>query len=963
MTITLSAAAKSGWAKSNRDTDEFLPLHQHMSDSAAVAAHLWDHWLPASTKSTIAQCFPQEESDARIAVVWLAAAHDCGKMSPAFAMQVESLAARMEREGLPMPRTTTRADRRQARHSIISHVALRRWLEDTFGWSRTSADTYAVVPGGHHGVPPSGGDLSFVDAHPELVGEDITWHNARVELLEHCAELSGASKRLEAWRTYPLSQQAQILVTATVILADWIASNTDLFPLSRNATDSQGSRTARAMELLELPGPWRAVTPPAPEMLFRERFDLPDGAEPFPVQLAAAELAGGLRGTGLMVIEAEMGSGKTEAALAATEVLAHRFGAGGVFVALPTMATSDAMYSRVHHWAKALPAEAGSDPLSIYLAHSKSRLNEEFTGLMRGAVGGVGIDESTDADIDAVPTQVVIAHQWLFGRKKGMLADVVIGTIDQILMSALMARHLALRHLALANKVVVIDEVHAADIFMGAYLETALEWLGAYSVPTILLSATLPAADRRRLVGAYTRGRAPRQETTRAKRTSRYDRRTEEVTPDPYRILDGDIGYPVITVLDANGPAVHPVRPSGRSSSAQVDLLADDDDALLQVLRAAAGEGGCVAIIRNTVARAQQTKLLLEQHFPGETTLLHSRFLAVDRHRIESQLRDRFGRNGTDRPHRHFIIGTQVLEQSLDVDFDFMITDLAPLDLILQRMGRLHRHARPPEDRPPQLQRPRCLVTGVDDWAATPIRAVGASRGIYGESALLRAAAVLTEHLRATSGTVDFPCDIAPLVQRAYSSDLNPPPGWEPRWDAAEAAAADRAADQLKRASDFRLSAPARKTGAWPVIGWVDRGVGEADDSGEGRAQVRDSEDGIEVVVVQQSAGQLRVLPWIEEVGGDLVDSGVAIPQRLARALATCTVRLPPRLTSPWRITSVLEALEANGIASWQSSEWLRGELVLVLDENLRASVAGDHLEYDRNLGLLLQTATEGGVE
>lgn len=963
MSITLGAAARSAWAKSNQDTDESLPLHQHMTDSAAAATHLWDHWLPESTKQVIAQCLPRGIEDARTAVVWLAAVHDCGKMSPAFAMQVELLAARMQRAGLPMPMSTTRAARRQARHSIISQVALGRWLTDSHGWDRPTANTYAVVPGGHHGVPPSGGDLSFVETHPELIGEDPAWHHARLELLDHCAELSGATYRLDDWRAHPLSQQAQVLVTGVVILADWIASNTDLFPLSQDGTASQPERTARAVAMLELPGPWRAVAPPAPETLFRERFDLPNGAEPFPVQSAAIEFAHSMNGPGLMIVEAEMGSGKTEAALAAVEVLAHRFGAGGVFVALPTMATSDAMYSRVHHWSTALPAAADSDPLSIYLAHSKFRLNEEFTGLLHGPIGGIGIDEDSDEDATTVPTQVVVAHQWLFGRKKGVLADIVVGTIDQILMSALMSRHLALRHLALANKVVVVDEVHAADRFMGAYLETALEWLGSYRVPTILLSATLPADDRRRLVAAYSRGRSPRQEATSNKRIPRYARRTEDPAPDPYRILDGDIGYPVVTVLDENGPAVHHVRSSGRRNTVRVNLLADDDDALLEALREATADGGCVAIIRNTVARAQQTKLFLEQHFPGETTLVHSRFLAVDRHRIESTLRGRFGRDGADRPHRHFVVGTQVLEQSLDVDFDLMVTDLAPLDLVLQRMGRLHRHARPSQARPEPVRAPQCLVTGVEDWAEAPVRGVAVSRGIYGESALLRSAAVLTGHFRSTAGTISLPEDIAPLVQRAYADDLTPPFGWEACWATAESAAADREADQLKRASAFRLSAPARKPGAWPIIGWVDRGVGEADDSGKGRAQVRDTEDGIEVIVVQEVAGQLCLLPWIENVGGEPVDSGISIPPRLARALATCTVRLPPRLTSPWRIDAVLDALEANGLASWQSSEWLRGELVLILDENLRASVAGDELEYDRQLGLLLHTANEGGIE
>ncbi len=200
----------------------------------------------------------------------------------------------------------------------------------------------------------------------------------------------------------------------------------------------------------------------------------------------------------MMIIEAPMGEGKTEAALAVTEIFAARSGAGGCFIALPTMATGNAMFPRMLHWLKRLPNKAGTH--SVFLAHSKAALNEEYTTLARQDNGRI-----TDVDRDGTegewqprsdervaPAQLV-AHHWLRGRKKGMLSSFVTGTIDQLLFTGLKSRHLALRHLAMAGKVVVVDEAHAYDTYMNSYLDRVLSWLGAYGVPVVVLSATLPA--------------------------------------------------------------------------------------------------------------------------------------------------------------------------------------------------------------------------------------------------------------------------------------------------------------------------------------------------------------------------------------------------------------------------------------------------------------------------------------
>ena len=184
-----------------------------------------------------------------------------------------------------------------------------------------------------------------------------------------------------------------------------------------------------------------------------------------------------------------MGEGKTEAALVAPELMGRRFGAHGLFVGLPTQATTDAMFNRVKTWlAEVQPSAA------LGLSHGKSIVNAEYAGLERWRATEVGVDCGCDVTSESV------VHR----MKDSCLSPHVVGTIDNILLASAQVKHVALHHLAFAEKVVVLDEVHAADIYMSEFLERALEWLGASQMPVVLLSATLPASIRQRLIRAYT---------------------------------------------------------------------------------------------------------------------------------------------------------------------------------------------------------------------------------------------------------------------------------------------------------------------------------------------------------------------------------------------------------------------------------------------------------------------------
>ncbi|MGW5876007.1 CRISPR-associated helicase Cas3' [Nocardiopsis terrae] len=950
----LSEAARRVWAKHDFDSDGWLPLYRHMADSAFVAGQLWDKWLPGQVRSLIASALPEGEADARLLTVWLAATHDIGKATPAFACQVEHLADDMRAHGLDMPLQKQMADRRLAPHGLAGQLLLRDWLVEHHGWRLRDTHQLTVIAGGHHGVPPTNTAITDLDEHPELLrtpGSAPAWQQAQTELLDTAAHATGAAERLAHWRTTKLPQTAQVLLTALVITADWIASNSDYFPYFPGERGTDPERSEQAWRLLDLPRQWDPQKPRGTAAeLFADRFDLPAGALPRPVQEQAVEAARNMTGPGLMIIEAPMGEGKTEAALTAAEILAADTCAGGCFVALPTMATSNAMFARFTHWLNHLPGMP-EEAASIFLAHSKAHLNQEFS---RYLGGGARLAADTDRDSDGPPgAAALVAHRWLRGRKKGMLSSFAVGTVDQLLFTGLKSKHLALRHLALAGKVVVIDEAHAYDTYMNAYLDRALAWLGRYGVPVIVLSATLPARRRRELAQAYT-GASPRTGGEHG-----------------YEAVGAADAYPLITTAEpGTAPRLYTPAASGRATDVLVEPLGDDPATLTERLERELADGGCALVIRNTVARVHETAAHLRDHFgDASVTVAHSRFLDLDRTARDEQLLREYGpptegaEPGGTRPARHIVVASQVVEQSLDVDFDLLVTDLAPLDLVLQRTGRLHRHPRGEGQsrRPPRLRTARCLVTGVD-WAETPPRPVRGSRTVYGGYPLLRALAALRPHLEAdtdSARTLRLPDDISPLVQAAYRDTDNhadiAPADWTTALDEARAAQEAEQADKATRARTFLLDPAARDGRA--VIGWVDAGVGEADDSQSGKAQVRDTGESLEVLVARRCAdGTATTVPWLSGGRGGLPLPTESVPAPgAARALAASGLRLPYQFTLTGQmIERTITELETDLVDAWQTKEahWIAGELVLFLDEDDRAELAGHRLHYTESDGL-----------
>lgn len=888
MVVEWSGVWAKSWPYPPQELEQWLPLHQHLDDSQGVALLLVEHWVPTAVVGRIAEDLGCEHQ-AKNLVSWLASIHDVGKASPAFASQVAKLRDRMADSGFTVsPGMVDSAVRSRVNHALVGHLAVFDWLISR-GASRGDADRLASVVGSHHGVTPEWSRLAEADEQIDYSGDGL-WRAARTEILDRAArrcapDLSGPS----------LSTPSLVLMTALVIVADWIASNAEYFPLwSLAQTDSPddartATRLADGWARLGLPARWVAPEPGDARSTFAARFDRPETGI-HAVQAGAVDAARDMVGTGLMIIEAPMGSGKTEAALMAAEVLAHHSGANGCFVALPTQATTDAMFGRVRSWLDRIPGGA-----TLTLAHGKAHLNDQYRGLAR--TGRIG------AECGAV------AHDWLRGRKKAGLASFVVGTIDQVLLAGLKSRHVMLRHLALAGKVVIIDEVHAYDVYMAQYLHRVMQWLGAYRVPVILLSATLPDARRAELLRAYD-GAAT--------------------------VPSGHPGYPAITTTSLP-PQTFPLP--DRTVSVEIDRLDDDLDALSAYLREHLADGGCAVVVRNTVGRVQETAERLAGEF--DVTVNHARFLACDRAAIDQGLLRRFGPpdKAEGRPRKHVVVASQVVEQSLDVDFDLMVTDLAPMDLLLQRMGRLHRH-----DRPNRRGRARCAITGAD-WSAHPPAPARGSTRVYDTHHLLRAAALLDVD------TISLPGDIARLVQSAYSDDRLGPPEWQSVMDQAHQDAAERARKRRDSAQIYLLPEP----GDGSLVGWLTASAGEVDeDSPQAMAQVRDGAESLEVLVVQRDAdGGLRTPDWVKDGGQQIPLIGGELPWSLVRVISACSLRLPPALCHEGIIDAVIDELEKVRVSSFQQTRALHGHLVLAFDDARTTELHGYRLTYDLARGLL----------
>lgn len=1016
----LSRQARSLWAKTDADDKGvWLPLYVHATDAAYVMARLWDEWVPANVRDLFARRCCDSDELARKALVFLAGVHDVGKATPIFQAkpcgrgedgEVVSLAWKPEKAGLPVRAGLSTV--RRPTHPIAGQALVDRYLQESFGWSPERADAWGSIVGAHHGNMPEKERVHDAYISKDEMGHTRNaageaWCDVQHELLEYARDLTGlAFDDMGELGKSTWDASTGSVACGLLIMVDWIASNQDLFPLvplipgeghpsEANESEMSGElRGKRAWRKLNLSPSWAGKEPIASDEWFCERFGMPDGASTRPVQRAAMEAAGKMTEPSLLVVEAPMGEGKTEAALAAAEIVGARFGCGGVCVALPTMATTDAMFGRVHRWLERL---MGDGPSSVFLAHGKAQLNEEYQGIISSsrelrAFRSVGVDPEDEG----VGDERVVVSDWMQGRKKGMLASFVVCTVDQVLMGALEMRHLSLRHLALAGKVVIIDECHAYDSYMQQYLGRALEWLGAWGCPVILLSATLPSEMRDSLISAYQGGRSSQRprpsfeldgasllaSISRGGSSRRSRARDERAGVKAASNVSNSVdeSYPLLSVASESRVRRTECPPSSRRTQVAISLMGDEVDALVALLEGELAEGGVAGVICDTVTRAQAAYRALRDRFGrGEVVLSHSRFVDLDRMENEGRLRALLGpsatrANGT-RPERMVVVGTQVLEQSLDIDFDLLVTDVAPIDLLMQRLGRVHRHVRGAgdKDRPSRLRSARCLVRGVGDMAEEgPSFATGVSR-VYDRASLMEALAVMGLGDMGVTTNLTLPQDIARLVRTAYSATGRAaiPEGWLHTYDDACVERGKVAGDKKRRAEEFLLpSAQWLASNEKTLTNLFCRVVDDASDArmneDTGQRAVRDTQETVEVLLVRKAGGSISLLPWVgDERNG--VERGQEIPTAyepdwaLAAVLAQCAVRLPLSLCRPQQLDKLIEELERGcerWAGAWQTVPVLAGRLALAMEEiadepgALEASVLDQRIRYSREEGM-----------
>lgn len=494
------------WAKKGEREGQYywLPLSQHLEDTRQICGLLWEHWLSPGVRQFLCEeAFGGASEDlVKRTLQLLGALHDLGKATPAFQHQEgryshsegdEILLERLEQTGFVGIRDAHFPSRRSSPHPLAGQtLAMRYGMKEDL----------ASVIGAHHGTPLQNSALirvqrSFIANYYQSENETDSiykkWECVQESIFNRALSSTGFTTVGEL---PAVTQPGLVLLSGLLIMADWIASNEQYFPLvpvdSYPAFDNSYRIQAGWMKWFKTM-PWAAFGKADVDEYYDQRFAFQ--TQGFSVRNAQRLFFDAIQQTeapGLFILEAPMGVGKTEAALIGAEQLAYKTGRSGLFFGLPTQATANGIFPRLLSWLQSVDEEFG-EAVSLRLAHGKAMLNPQFVALPKQ------LDEDKEDGI--------IVNEWFSGRKTKSLDEFIVGTVDQFLLMALRQKHLALRHLGFSNKVVIIDEVHAYDAYMNEYLLRAIRWLGAYHVPVILLSATLPADRRAKLIDNYLRGR------------------------------------------------------------------------------------------------------------------------------------------------------------------------------------------------------------------------------------------------------------------------------------------------------------------------------------------------------------------------------------------------------------------------------------------------------------------------
>jgi CRISPR-associated endonuclease/helicase Cas3 len=624
-------------------------------------------------------------------------------------------------------------------------------LSDLWTWSDQpeALEAFLLAAWSHHGMP--------VRFDPQQhTGYDLKWWRARDgrDPFSAINELLQAARdefpRAFAHDQAPLPDRPalQHRFAGLVMLADWLGSHEGFFPIDRPAGFDRGGAVQRAVSGVGLDATVARQNLAGEPADFARRFGFP----PRPLQAAMDALATAHPDHRLLIAEAETGSGKTEAALAR---FFHLFSAGEVaalYFALPTRVAAREIYRRVQGYVERAFPDQAIRPRVVLAVPGYAQVD----GIPVAALlppPGVRWDDD--------PDQQRAERVWAAEHPKRFLAaTIAVGTIDQALLSAVRARHAHLRSACLDRSLLVVDEVHASDPYMRFLLKGLLAHHVGLGGHAVLLSATLGAAASCELVAAA--GGVLAELPALA-----------EAIAAPYPALT-DLSAVPRTVGGAQGP-VKPVR-------FELVPALSCPEAVLPCLAEALAAGARVLAVFNTVGRAIAFQRLCEgaPEIPRSALFAcagvicphHGRFAPTDREVLDRAVSARLGKDSAAGPL--LLIGTQTLEQSLDIDVDLLITDLCPADVLLQRVGRLQRHQR---QRPAGLEQALCLVlipeaADLLDLLDAKGNAVGTAKAaglgsIYPDMRMLE----LTRRMLARDPLAEIPADNRRLVEGATHPD------------------------------------------------------------------------------------------------------------------------------------------------------------------------------------------------
>ena len=730
------------WGKAQPDPEVFgnpnmwHPLAWHMLDVGAVAQALLAQRprLRAALGSMLAL-----DDDQLLGFVGvLAAMHDTGKYARAFQAKV-SLA------GLTLDGGLAEANL-QNRHDADGMAIWRYWLADRAVvdrlWQGLNSDALLSLMGAslcHHGEPAKASDSLLIPQFGPGLDAATACRDAVLDLLLPVPVRAPPLLKRQA-------RQATHLLSGLVTVADWIGSTQRWFPYTAPHDDVAAyleQARAQAGHAVAAAGFTPATV--AKGRGFSELVT--KAAPPTPLQQWALDVPLPI-GPALFILEDVTGAGKTEAA----QVLVHRLmaagRASGGFWAMPTQATANAMYGRQADMLAGLFAETGPRP-SLALAHGQARLHPGF----RASAKDWGRDETktgeTPADLSA---SAACAAFLADDRRLALMADVGAGTIDQAVLAVLPSRFSPVRLLGLSEKVIVIDEAHAHDPYVTEEMLTLLRFHCGMGGSAVILSATLTNGQREALARCW-QGTAP------------FD--------DPAGWIADEMRYPLATAIGTAGIAATAVAPAAWSRRRTDIVRVETPEAVLDGLASTLAGGGCAAWVRNTVDDVLSATDLARAR--GLMPIIfHSRFAQCDRQAIEAGLMARFGPYSTAAERAgKLVIATQVIEQSLDIDFDQLASDLAPVDLLLQRAGRMRRHGS--RKRPAGLGEAMLLLSPapVADAAADWVKAA-----LPGTAAVYRDHGVLwrTAHELMARGGFSVPDDVRALVEAVHAGQTCPEP-------------------------------------------------------------------------------------------------------------------------------------------------------------------------------------------